>query len=104
MIVRLTTIETTSATVSEMLSDWKNWPTTPLTNASGTNTRIVVNVEPMTAPLISRLARSMAPSPDSPAARCRAMFSMTTTVSSMISPIATANPPRDIRFSVSPVR
>ena len=35
MIVRLTTIETTSATVSEMLSDWKNWPTTPRTNASG---------------------------------------------------------------------
>ena len=34
-----------------MLSDWKNWPTTPpRTNAKGTNTaRIVVKVEPMTA-------------------------------------------------------
>ncbi len=104
MIVRLTTIETSSATVSAMLSDWKNWPTTPRTNASGTNTRIVVNVEPITAPLISRLARSTAASPVSPSARCRAMFSMTTTVSSMISPIATARPPSDIRFSVSPVK
>ena len=104
MIVRLTTIETTSATVSEMLSDWKNWPTTPLTNARGTKTRIVVSVEPMTAPLISRLARSTARSPVCPAARCRAMFSITTTVSSMISPIATASPPSDIRLSVSPVR
>ena len=71
MIVRLTTIETTSATVSEMLSDWKNWPTTPRTNASGTKTRIVVRVEPMTAPLISRLARSTAASPVCPSARCR---------------------------------
>ena len=32
------------------------------------------------------------------------MFSTTTTESSMISPIATASPPSDIRFSVSPVR
>ncbi len=32
------------------------------------------------------------------------MFSTTTTVSSMIKPIATASPPSDIRFSVSPVR
>ena len=32
------------------------------------------------------------------------MFSITTTVSSMISPIATASPPSDIRLSVSPVR
>ena len=63
MIVRLTTIETRSATESDRLSDWKNWPTTPRTNASGTKTRIVVSVEPMTAPLISRLARSTAASP-----------------------------------------
>ena len=59
MIVRLTTIETTEATVSERLSDWKNWPTTPRTKARGRKTRIVVSVEPMTAPLISRLARSI---------------------------------------------
>ena len=31
------------------------------------------------------------------------MFSITTTVSSIISPIATAKPPSDIKFSVSPV-
>ena len=104
MIVRLTTIETKSATVSARLSDWKNWPTTPRTNASGRKTRIVVRVEPITAPLISLLARSTAASPVSPSARWRAMFSMTTTVSSMIRPIATARPPSDIRFSVSPVR
>ena len=30
------------------------------------------------------------------------MFSITTTVSSMIRPMATARPPSDIRFSVSP--
>ena len=30
--------------------------------------------------------------------KCRQMFSITTTVSSMISPIATASPPIDIRF------
>ncbi len=66
MIVRLTTIETSSATDSDRLSDWKNWPTTPRTNASGTKTRIVVSVEPMTAPLISWLARSTAASPVSP--------------------------------------
>ena len=47
MIVRLTTIETRSATVSDRLSDWKNWPTTPRTKARGTNTRIVVRVEPI---------------------------------------------------------
>jgi hypothetical protein len=58
----------------------------------------------MTAPLISLLARSTAASPVSPAARCRAIFSTTTTVSSMIRPIATARPPSDIKFSVSPVR
>ena len=104
MIVRLTTIETNSDTDSARLSDWKNWPITPRTKASGTKTRIVVNVDPMTAPLISRLALSIATSPVSPAARCREIFSMTTTVSSIIRPIATANPPNDIRFSVSPVR
>ena len=32
------------------------------------------------------------------------MFSMTTTVSSMMRPMATARPPSDIRLSVSPVR
>ena len=32
------------------------------------------------------------------------MFSTTTTESSMIRPMATARPPSDIRFSVSPVR
>ncbi len=32
------------------------------------------------------------------------MFSITTTVSSMIKPMATASPPSDIRFNVSPVR
>ncbi len=32
------------------------------------------------------------------------MFSITTTVSSMISPMATASPPSDIRLSVSPVK
>ena len=32
------------------------------------------------------------------------MFSITTTVSSMIRPMATARPPSDIRLSVSPVR
>ena len=104
MMVRLTTIETTSATVSEMLSDRKNWPTTPRTNASGRNTRIVVKVEPMTAPLISLLARSTAASPVCPSAKWRVMFSITTTVSSMISPMAIARPPSDIRLSVSPVR
>ena len=31
------------------------------------------------------------------------MFSITTTVSSIIKPIATAKPPNDIRFSVSPL-
>ncbi len=66
MIVRLTTIETSSATVSARLSDWKNCPTTPRTKASGRKTRIVVSVEPITAPLISRLARSTASSPVSP--------------------------------------
>ncbi len=86
-----------------MLNDWKNCPTTPRTNASGRNTRIVVNVEPITAPLISRLARAIASSPVCPSAKCRAMFSTTTTESSIISPIATAKPPNDIRFSVSPV-
>ena len=100
--VRLTTIETTRATVSAKLNDWKNCPVTPRTKASGKKTRIVVSVEPITAPLISRLARSMASSPVCPSARCRAMFSMTTTESSMIRPMATASPPSDIRFSVSP--
>jgi hypothetical protein len=37
-------------------------------------------------------------------ARCRAMFSITTTVSSMMRPIATARPPSDMRLSVSPVQ
>ena len=37
-------------------------------------------------------------------ARWRAMFSMTTTVSSMMRPMATARPPSDIRLSVSPVQ
>ena len=32
------------------------------------------------------------------------MFSMTTTVSSMIRPMATARPPSDIRLSVSPAQ
>ena len=32
------------------------------------------------------------------------MFSMTTTVSSIIRPIATAKPPSDIRLSVSPAQ
>ena len=32
------------------------------------------------------------------------MFSITTTVSSMMRPMATARPPRDIRFSVSPLQ
>ncbi len=32
------------------------------------------------------------------------MFSMTTTVSSIIRPMATARPPSDIRFRVSPVQ
>ncbi len=104
MIVRLTTIETSSETLRARLSDWKNWPITPRTNASGRKTRIVVKVEPTTAPLISRLARSTAASPVWPSARCRAMFSITTTVSSMIRPMATASPPSDIRLSVSPVR
>ena len=63
MIVRLTTIETRRATVRASESDWKNWPTTPRTNARGRKTRIVVSVEPMTAPLISLLARSTASSP-----------------------------------------
>ena len=63
MIVRLTTIETRSATVKASDNDWKNWPTTPRTNARGKKTRIVVRVEPITAPLISLLAESMAASP-----------------------------------------
>ena len=36
--------------------------------------------------------------------RWRAMFSMTTTVSSMMRPMATARPPSDIRLSVSPLQ
>jgi hypothetical protein len=36
--------------------------------------------------------------------RWRAMFSMTTTVSSMIKPMATARPPSDMRLSVSPAQ
>ena len=63
-----------------------------------------MSVEPITAPLISLLARSTAASPVCPSDRCRAMFSTTTTESSMINPMATASPPSDIRFSVSPVR
>ena len=66
MIVRLTTIDTSKATVNARLNDWKNWPTTPRTNASGRKTKIVVRVEPMTAPLISLLATSTAASPGLP--------------------------------------
>ena len=104
MIVRLTTIETSSATLSASSATGRTGPPPRGRNASGTNTRIVVNVEPITAPLISLLARSMAASPVWPSARCRAMFSITTTESSMIRPMATASPPSDIRLSVSPVR
>ena len=104
MIVRLTTIETTSATDSDRLSDWKNWPTTPLHERQRheDEDRRQCRADDRAADLAAGAID--APSPVSPPARCRAMFSITTTVSSMISPIATASPPSDIRFSVSPVR
>src|SRR5437764_15410213 len=110
--VRLMTIDTSTAMHSAQLSEVKNWPYTPTMNASGTNTSTVVRVEPTTAPVISPDAESTASGEVSGAVlltsplkavvvnlldlgptiagdRWRAMFSMTTSMSSVMRPIAT---------------
>ena len=104
MIVRLTTIETSSADGQRNAQRLEELADDAADERQRQEHQDRGQVEPMTAPLISLLARSTAASPVWPSARCRVMFSITTTVSSMISPMATARPPSDIRFSVSPVR
>src|SRR4051812_13913581 len=80
----------------------KNWPTTPERRPRGANTTTEVRVEPTTGASSSLVAFSIAFS--SFRARWRWMFSTTTTASSMTRPMATARPPIDIRFTVSPNR
>src|SRR5438477_10240979 len=101
------TIDTSTAIDRAQLSEAKNCPYTPTMNAKGTKTSTVVNVDPTTAPVISPEAASIAPpgfALDESECKCLAMFSTTTTVSSMMRPMATARPPSDIRFNVSPIQ
>ncbi len=80
----------------------KNCPTTPDSSPRGASTTSVVRVEPTTGATSSSVAcsTSLAASPPDPSRRWT--FSITTTASSMTSPMATARPPIDIRLIDSP--
>ena len=82
----------------------KNRPTSPERNARGVRTATVVIVVPTTGPVISCSAWVTASWGVSPDSSRSAIASTTTMASSMTRPMATAIPPRDIRFSVSPDR
>ncbi len=81
----------------------KNCPTTPSRRTRGRNTTTVVREEPTTAPRISLVAATTEERRGPPFPRPRAMFSATTIALSMMSPMATAMPPRDIRLRDSPM-
>src|SRR5215468_8915389 len=82
----------------------KNCPATPDSNDSGAKTTTVVNVEFATGQAISFSASAVADQLSIPAATRRCTASTTTTASSTTSPIATAKPPKDIRFMDEPAR
>ena len=65
------TSEMSTAAASVIDSDLKNWPTTPDSMPSGTNTTTVVSVEPTTGAMISFIARATDSAGCSPRSRCR---------------------------------
>ncbi len=77
-------------------------PATPSTNTSGRNTAIVLRVEATTAMLTSRVPAMAASRMLRPRSRALAMLSSTTIESSTTSPVASARPPSDITFKLSP--
>ncbi len=105
MSVSASASETSTATVSVAARAAKNCPTTPWSRPSGRNTTTVVMVDVVTGQISSCTAARMAASRPPPArsSRWRAMFSVTTTASSITRPIAIAIAPRVIRLNVWPI-
>ena len=65
------TSEISTAAESVIDSARKNWPTTPDSIPSGTNTTTVVNVDPTTGATSSLIARWTDSAGGSPESRCR---------------------------------
>ena len=84
-----------------VMPNWrKNWPTMPLTNATGRKTATMVSVVASTLSAISLVPRSAAVNGSTPRSRCFEMFSRTTMASSMSSPMESESARSVIMFSV----
>src|SRR5207249_3165145 len=94
--------DTSTAIVSVIDRAWKNWPTTPCSRPSGKNTTTVVRVDVVTGQCSSWTASRMAAVRSGFWSRCRTIFSVMTTASSMTRPMAIAMAPRVIRLNVCP--
>ena len=102
MMVNASPREISTAHVSVVASAAKNWPTTPVRRPRGRKTTTVVMVDVVTGHTSSATASRMATCRSAPVARCRAMFSVITTASSITRPIAMAMAPSVIRLKVWP--
>src|SRR5438093_1012313 len=94
--------DTSTAIVSVIDNAWKNWPTTPWSRPSGRKTTTVVSVEVVTGQSSSWIASRMAAVRSGFTSRCRTIFSVMTTASSMTRPMAIAIAPSVIRLKVCP--
>ena len=101
--VKLTSSDTAMAKAMVRPKLFKNIPTMPLRNATGTNTARSERVVARTAVPISRGPSMDAVKESSPfSSMCRKMFSTTMIASSMTMPTASASATRLMTFKVTP--